>query len=80
MQVKKTTTNATILIIGTTGDPATPYEWAKGLHKLLPNSELLTLVGNGHTGQGRGSACIDNSVNAFYLRGKIPKADLRCTS
>ena len=80
VQVKKTTTNATILIIGTTGDPATPYEWAKGLHKLLPNSELLTLVGNGHTGQGRGSACIDNSVNAFYLRGKIPKADLRCTS
>lgn len=80
VEVKKTKTNATIIIIGTTGDPATPYEWAQGLHKLLPNSKLLTLVGDGHTGQGRGNACIDNAVNAYYLRGKIPTADLRCAS
>jgi hypothetical protein len=80
VQITKTTTNATIVIVGTTGDPATPYEWAQGLHKLLPNSALLTFVGDGHTGQGRGNACIDDAVNAYYLRGEIPAADLRCTS
>jgi pimeloyl-ACP methyl ester carboxylesterase len=80
VQITKTTTNATIVIVGTTGDPATPYEWAQGLHKLLPNSALLTFVGDGHTGQGRGNACIDDAVNAYYLSGEIPAADLRCTS
>ena len=79
-QVKKTKTNATIVIIGTTGDPATPYAWAKGLARLLPNSRLLTFVGDGHTGQGRGNACIDDAVDAFYLHGTLPAKDLRCTA
>jgi pimeloyl-ACP methyl ester carboxylesterase len=79
VQVAKTNTNATIMIIGTTGDPATPYAWAKGLARLLPNSQLLTYVGDGHTAQGRGSACIDDAVDAFYLTGKLPAQDLRCT-
>jgi pimeloyl-ACP methyl ester carboxylesterase len=79
VQVAKTNTNATIMIIGTTGDPATPYAWAKGLARLLPNSQLLTYVGDGHTAQGRGNACIDDAVDAFYLTGKLPAQDLRCT-
>jgi pimeloyl-ACP methyl ester carboxylesterase len=80
VEVKKTTTNAPIVIIGTTGDPATPYAWAKGLAKLLPNSDLLTFVGDGHTGQGRGNACIDDAVDAYFLRGILPAANLRCTA
>ena len=78
VQVSKTRTSATIMIIGTTGDPATPYAWAQGLARLLPNSLLLTYVGDGHTAQGRGSACIDDAVDAFYLTGKLPAKDLRC--
>jgi pimeloyl-ACP methyl ester carboxylesterase len=80
VEVKKTKTNSPILIIGTTGDPATPYAWAKGLAKLLTNSELLTFVGDGHTGQGRGNACIDDAVDAFYLHGTLPPKNLRCTA
>ena len=80
VQVVKTQTNAPIVIIGTTGDPATPYAWAKGLAKLLPNSRLLTFVGDGHTGQGRGNACIDEAVDAYYLTGALPAKDLRCTA
>jgi pimeloyl-ACP methyl ester carboxylesterase len=79
VQVAKTRTNATIMIIGTTGDPATPYAWAKGLARLLPNSQLLTYVGDGHTAQGRGNACIDDAVDAFYLKGTLPAKELRCT-
>jgi pimeloyl-ACP methyl ester carboxylesterase len=78
-EVVKTKTNAPVIIIGTTGDPATPYAWAKGLASLLPNSRLLTFVGDGHTGHGRGSACIDDAVDAYYLKGTLPAAGLRCS-
>ena len=69
---------APILIIGTTRDPATPYAWAVGLQKIIANSQLLTLVGDGHTGHNRGSACIDNAVDNYYLKGVLPAQNLRC--
>ena len=75
-----TKTNAPIVIVGTTGDPATPYAWAQGLSKLLVNSRLLTFVGDGHTGQGRGNGCIDDAIDAYYLKGTLPAAGLRCTA
>jgi pimeloyl-ACP methyl ester carboxylesterase len=78
--VTKTKTNAPIVIVGTTGDPATPYAWAKGLAKLLPNSDLLTYVGDGHTGQGRGNGCIDDAIDAYFLKGILPSVGLRCTA
>jgi pimeloyl-ACP methyl ester carboxylesterase len=78
--VTTTKTNAPIVIVGTTGDPATPYVWAQGLSKLLVNSRLLTFVGDGHTGQGRGNSCIDDAIDAYYLKGTLPAAGLRCTA
>jgi pimeloyl-ACP methyl ester carboxylesterase len=69
-----------ILIVGTTRDPATPYEWAKALNKTIKNSQLISLDGDGHTGYGHGSACVDSAVDLFFLRGKLPKKDLYCTS
>lgn len=77
--ITKTTTTAPLVIIGTTNDPATPYAWAVALHKLLPNSHLITYVGEGHTGQGRGNACIDDAVDKYYLQGVLPAENLRCT-
>jgi pimeloyl-ACP methyl ester carboxylesterase len=62
-----------IVIIGTTGDPATPYEWAQGLNKILTNSVLISLTGDGHTGQGQGNKCVDGQVDDFYLSDKSPK-------
>jgi pimeloyl-ACP methyl ester carboxylesterase len=61
-----------IVVIGTSGDPATPYAWAQGLHKLLTNSVLISLTGEGHTGQGQGNACVDDQIDDFYLKGKAP--------
>lgn len=69
---------APILIIGTTRDPATPYAWAVALQKIIANSQLMTLVGDGHTGHNRGSACIDNAVDDYYLKGLLPAKNLRC--
>lgn len=78
VKISSITTNAPIIIIGTTRDPATPYAWAVGLQKIITNSQLMTLVGDGHTGHGRGSACIDDAVDAFYLSGLLPAQNLRC--
>jgi pimeloyl-ACP methyl ester carboxylesterase len=61
-----------IVVIGTTGDPATPYEWAQGLTRLLTNSVLVSLTGEGHTGQGQGNACIDDQIDDFLLQNTIP--------
>jgi pimeloyl-ACP methyl ester carboxylesterase len=70
---------APILVIGTTRDPATPYDWAVGLHEIFTTSKLISLDADGHTGQGRGSACVDNAVDSYLLKGISPQKDLRCT-
>jgi pimeloyl-ACP methyl ester carboxylesterase len=70
--IEPMTTSNPVIVIGTTGDPATPYEWSRGLSKLLKNSRLISLTGEGHTGQGQGNACIDDQIDDFYLTGKAP--------
>ena len=67
-----------LLVIGTTRDPATPYQWAQGLHKDLLNSTLITLNGDGHTGANRGSSCVDKAMNKYLLTGVVPAHDLIC--
>jgi pimeloyl-ACP methyl ester carboxylesterase len=69
---------APIIVIGTLRDPATPYLWAVALNKLITNSLLITLDGDGHTGHGRGSACVDKTVDEYFITGKIPAADQKC--
>jgi len=71
-KIAPTKTANPIVVIGTTGDPATPYEWAQGLHKLLTNSVLLSLAGEGHTGQGQGNSCVDDQIEFFYISKIIP--------
>jgi len=72
-KIVPTNTANPIVIIGTTGDPATPYQWAQGLHKILTNSVLISFSGEGHTGQGQGNACVDNQIDEFYLYRVKPK-------
>ncbi|MFB8304587.1 alpha/beta hydrolase [Kitasatospora purpeofusca] len=62
-----------VLVVGTTGDPATPYEDAQSLAAQLPGGMLLTLKGAGHTAYGRGNACVDGAVDG-YLTGLTPVA------
>ena len=71
-------TKSTIVVIGITRDPATPYVWAKGLTKALTNSILLTYDGEGHTGHNRGNSCIDYQVDSYFLTGKLPPRGLIC--
>ncbi len=77
--IKKISTTP-IIIVGTTRDPATPYSWALDLHNTILNSRLISLNGDGHTGYGHGSLCVDNAVDRYFLTGIPPAQDLTCTS
>lgn len=68
----------TILVVGTVGDPATPYEWAQQMTSALGSSVLLTYEGDGHTAFLRGGPCIDDAVVNYLLNLTIPAADTRC--
>jgi hypothetical protein len=72
-------TTAPVLVIGTTQDPATPYEWAKRLSNYIAGSHLITHKGEGETGYGRGSACTDDVVDDYLISGTTPAKNLTCT-
>lgn len=65
------------LVIGTTGDPATPYEQAVSLAELLDGAKLLTLEGEGHTAYGQNS-CIDTLVDTYLGGGDLGTGSLTC--
>ncbi|MDR1442158.1 MAG: alpha/beta hydrolase [Bifidobacteriaceae bacterium] len=67
-----------ILVIGTTGDPATPYHGAVALAEQLESGVLLTYEGNGHTAYGRSNECVQEAVDAYLLGGKAPRDGLTC--
>lgn len=69
---------APIVVIGTTNDPATPYEWSVALADQLSSGVLVTRVGEGHTGYNKGDACVDGAVEAYLLEGLVPEDGLRC--
>lgn len=69
----------TILVIGTTGDPATPYEQAVGLaREVLADGFLLTFKGEGHTAYGRSNLCISDVVDNFLIEGTLPEKEPTC--
>lgn len=67
-----------ILVIGTTNDPATPYEWSVALAEQLEAGVLVTRVGEGHTGYKKGNRCVDDAVENYFLAGTVPVNGLRC--
>jgi pimeloyl-ACP methyl ester carboxylesterase len=68
-----------ILVVSTTYDPATPHEWGVQVAGELENAALLTLDGDGHTAYTSGSKCIDDAVDDYLLRGRLPAEGTVCT-
>ena len=67
-----------IVVVGTVYDPATPYQWAEALNDGLDNSVLVTCEGDGHTAYSRADSCINDPLDAYLLRGTVPKDGLTC--
>jgi len=69
---------APILVVGTTGDPATPYEWAMALADQLESGVLVSYEGEGHTAYNKSNSCVNGAVESYFLDGTIPAADPKC--
>ena len=69
---------APIVVIGTTRDPATPYEEAVAMAEQLESGVLLSRDGDGHTAYNRGNACIDDTVHAYFIDGTVPADGTEC--
>ena len=67
-----------ILVIGTTNDPATPYQQSVDLAETLSSGVMITYNGEGHTVYGNGVACIDDVVDAYFVKDEVPSEDPDC--
>ena len=68
-----------IVVVGSTGDPATPYSWARALASQLSRGVLLTRVGEGHTGY-ISSQCVRNAVDTYLVDLRPPAPGTVCPS
>ena len=69
---------APIVVIGTTRDPATPYQWAVHLADQLESGVLVSRDGDGHTGYNAGNDCVDEAVEDYLVSGTVPTDGLEC--
>lgn len=68
----------TILVIGTTGDSATPYEHAVSMAEQLESAVLLTHDSPGHGAVTSGNRCISQAVTEFLVDGEPPADGTTC--
>lgn len=68
-----------ILVVGTTGDSATPYEQAQSMAEQLESGTLLTLDGAGHGAVTGDNSCIADAVDGFLYDGDAPEDGKTCS-
>ncbi|MHB8466738.1 MAG: alpha/beta hydrolase [Acidimicrobiales bacterium] len=67
-----------IVVVGSTGDPATPYAWAQHLTAELGTATLVTRHGQGH-GAYLVSGCVRAAVDDYLIRLTVPaRSGLDC--
>ncbi|MFB9909079.1 alpha/beta hydrolase [Allokutzneria oryzae] len=67
-----------LLVVSTTGDPATPYEAGVKLARVL-RARLLTQDATRHTGFLSGNACLDSAGIAYLVDLRAPAEGARCS-
>ncbi|MFF0741452.1 alpha/beta hydrolase [Streptomyces sp. NPDC004111] len=72
---------APILVVGGTGDPATPFEGSLKMAGELGRGVgvHLTYKGEGHGAYPSGNTCVKQAVDAYFLDGKIPASGTVCS-
>lgn len=79
LQSFKAPDDTTVLMLGVTGDHATPYENGKNLAAQMGNTRFVTLEGHGHGASfSNRSTCADDVVANFLNTGKLPEKGLVC--
>lgn len=67
-----------ILVIGNSGDPATPFEWSSELAATLDSGVLFAVEAEGHTAYGS-IECVFDPVNAYLIDLVVPDAGASCS-
>jgi pimeloyl-ACP methyl ester carboxylesterase len=67
-----------IVVVGSTGDPATPYEWSVDLAGSLESGVLVTREGEGHTAIGA-SNCVRRAIVDYLVELEVPQDALTCS-
>jgi pimeloyl-ACP methyl ester carboxylesterase len=71
-------TASPVLVVGNTGDPATPYADAVTMSKVLARGQLLTVDQYGHTVLLNANTCATGYVTRYLLTGTLPPAGTVC--
>ena len=66
-----------VLVVGNTGDPATPYSNAVAVSKQLPGAVLLTVDLGGHTAYGS-NTCATAAVDKYLMTTTTPAPGTVC--
>ncbi|AVH60490.1 MULTISPECIES: alpha/beta hydrolase [Streptomyces] len=67
-----------MLLVGTRGDPATPYRWTvETAERLGSSAVVLDNKGSGHTGYVS-SKCVHKKIDDFLLYGSLPDNGSSC--
>jgi pimeloyl-ACP methyl ester carboxylesterase len=66
-----------ILVVGTTGDPATPYDDTVKMAKALDEGVLLTVKANQHTGYNA-NACASAAIDTALITQVLPEPGTVC--
>ena len=67
-----------VVVVATTGDPATPYAWGVQLADELETAVLISAEGDSHTSYAAGNSCVDDAVDAYLLELVVPDDGLSC--
>ena len=67
-----------IVVIGTTGDAATPLSSSRNMAKALEQGILIVVEADQHTGYGANS-CVVDAVDRYLIDLKVPANDTRCS-
>jgi len=68
-----------VLVVSTTGDPATPYEWGVRVAERLESGVLVSVHAEGHTAYSAwGDRCVVSTVDDYLIEGRAPTSDPNC--
>lgn len=66
-----------IVVIGTTGDAATPLQSSRNMTKALEDGRLVVVTENRHTGYGANN-CVIEAVNKYVITAEVTWTEKQC--
>lgn len=66
-----------IMVVGTTGDAATPLDSTRKMAKKLEDGRLVIVTANRHTGYGE-NACVVGEVDTYLITGLVTFRETSC--